>query len=185
VLAALALAVGPLLVGLPVGVLFLLLLPVVGLLALLASVAVGFTRAFVVPIMSHADVGVVAAWRRLLGVVRANPSEYGVFVVLNFVFTLVAGVIVGIGALVAVLVVGIPFGLLFGLPFVLGGASGVLAWTWLVVGLLLGGVAFLLAIGLVTAPVQAALRYYALLLLGDTAPALDLIPERRAAARDD
>ncbi|GAA0298523.1 DUF7544 domain-containing protein [Halarchaeum salinum] len=179
------LAVAPLLVGLPAGPFFLLLLPVAGLLALLASVVVGFTRAFVVPIVYHTDVGVLAAWRRLLGVVRANPGEYGAFVVVNFVLALIAGVIVGIGAFVAALVVTIPFGIVFGLPFALAGASGVLPWVWLAIGLLLGGLAFLLGVGLVTAPVQAALRYYALLVLGDTEPDLALVADRRAAARRD
>ncbi|GGN06919.1 DUF7544 domain-containing protein [Halarchaeum nitratireducens] len=185
VLLAFALALGPLLVGLPVGALFLLLLPVAGLVALLASVVTGFTRAFVVPIMYHGDVGVLAAWRRLLGVVRASLSEYGVFVVLNFVLSLAGGMLVGIGVAIAAVVVAIPFGLAFGLPLALAGASGALAWTWLAVGLLLGGLTFLLAVGLVTAPVQAALRYYALLLLGDTAPELALVADQRRAARED
>lgn len=185
VLLAFALAVGPLLVGLPVGALFLLLLPVAALLTLLASVVSGFTRAFVVPIMYHDGVGVLAAWRRLLGIVRANPSEYGVFVVLNFVLSLAGGVLVGIGVAIAAVVVAIPFGLVFGLPFALAGASGVLAWTWLAVGLVLGGLVFLLAVGLVTAPMQAALRYYALLLLGDTTPSLALVADQRLAARED
>ncbi|GGM57016.1 hypothetical protein J2752_000941 [Halarchaeum rubridurum] len=184
VLLALVLTVGPLLAGLPVGVLFLLLLPVVGLLALLASVVSGFTRAFVVPIMYHEDVGVLTAWRRLLGVVRANPSEYGVFVVLNFALSLAGGVLVTIGVAIVAFAVALPVGLVFGLPFVLAGASGVLAWAWLGVGLLLGALAFLLGVGLVTAPVQAALRYYALLLLGDTAPALALVADQRLAARE-
>lgn len=185
VLGAFALALLPLLLGIRLGAAFLLLLPVAAVLALLATIVSGFTRAFVVPIMLRADVGVLAGWRRLWGLLRAHPKEYGAFVIANLVLTLVGGVAIGIAAVVVAIAVFIPVGLAFGLPFVLAGAGGVLAWAWLGVGLLVGFLALMLGVGLVSAPVQAYLRYYALLLLGDTEPALDLIPKRRAAARDE
>ncbi|QLC33084.1 hypothetical protein EFA46_002290 [Halarchaeum sp. CBA1220] len=185
VLGVFALAIAPVLLGLPVGALFLLLLPVGVVLALCVAVVLGFTRAFVVPIMYCEGVGVLAGWRRLWGVLRAHPKEYGVFFVANLVLTLVGGVAVAIVLVLALIPVAIVVGLVFGLPFALAGAGGALAWTWLGVGLLLGLLTTLLLGGLVSAPVQAYLRYYPLLLLGDTETSLDLIPERRADARSD
>ncbi|WP_435100219.1 DUF7544 domain-containing protein [Halarchaeum sp. P4] len=185
VLGSFALAVLPLLVGLRLGAAFLLLLPVAVVLALVAAIVSGFTRAFVVPIMLQADVGVLAGWRRLWSVLRAHPKEYGAFVVANLVLTLIGGVAVAIASVVVAIAVFIPVGLAFGLPFVLMGASGIVAWVWLAVGVVVGLLAFLLGVGLVSAPVQAYLRYYALLLLGDTEPDFDLLPERRAAAREE
>lgn len=182
VLGVFALAVAPVLLGLPVGALFLLLLPVAVVLALCVAVVLGFTRAFVVPIMYREGVGVLAGWRRLWGVLRAHPKEYGVFLVANLVLTLVGGVAVAVVLFIALVPVVLVVGLVFGLPFVLAGA-GALAWTWLGAGLLLTLLTTLLLAGLVSAPVQAYLRYYPLLLLGDTETSLDLIPERRAAAR--
>ncbi|GGL27709.1 hypothetical protein GCM10009037_09100 [Halarchaeum grantii] len=185
VLGVFALAIAPVLLGLPVGALFLLLLPVGVILALCVAVVLGFTRAFVVPIMYREGVGVLAGWRHFWGVLRAHPKEYGVFFVANLVLTLVGGVAVAIVLFIALVPVVLVLGLVFGLPFVLAGAGGALAWTWLGAGLLLGLLTTLLLGGLVSAPVQAYLRYYALLLLGDTETSLDLIPERRAAARND
>ncbi|GGL47701.1 DUF7544 domain-containing protein [Halocalculus aciditolerans] len=184
VIGAFLLALAPLLAGV-FGVLFvILLLPVAAVVGILAAVVDGFTRAFVVPIMLREDRNVLSAWSRLWGVLRANFKEYGAFVLLNLALTIGAGIVTGIGAILVAIVVAIPIGIVFGLPFVLAGASGTLAWAWLAIGLLVGGLAFLLGIGLVNVPVQSYLRYYALFLLGDTDADLDLIPDRRAAARD-
>lgn len=161
----------------------LLFLPVALVVALLAALVTGFTRAFVVPIMLHEDRGVLAAWRRLWGVVCANPKEYGAFVLVNLALTIAAGIVVGIASMLVAVVVAVPAGIVFGLPILFTGASGVLAWAWPAIGVLLGGLAFLLGIGLVNVPVQSYLRYYALFLLGDTDATLDLIPDRRSAAR--
>lgn len=186
VAAAFVLAFAPLLAGNLLSVVFLLVfLPVAVVVALVVLVVTGLTRAFVVPIMLHEDRNVLPAWRRLWGVLRADSNEYVVFVLVNAVLTVVGGIVTAIGAVVALVLDGIVVGVVFGLPFALAGTSGPLAWAWLAVGLVLGAVAFLLAVGLVNAPVQAYLRYYALLLLGDTQPELDLVPDRRAAVRDE
>jgi len=185
VLATFAVAILPLVLGLAAGALFLLLIPVAVLLALLVALVLGFTRAFVVPVMLAEDAGVLAAWRRFASVLAGDPLEYLVFAVVNFVLLIVLGIALGIAAAVVGIAVVIPVGIVFGLPFALAGASGALAWTWLGIGIVLGVLLFLLGIGLVSVPVQSYLRYYALLLLGDTDPELDLIPDRRADVRED
>lgn len=185
VLALFAVAVLPLLLGIPGGAFFLLFIPVAILLALFVALVLGFTRAFVVPVMLVEDAGVLAAWRRFWSALVSEPVEYLVFAVVNFVLLIILGIALGIAAVVVGIAVLVPVGIVFGIPFALAGASGVLAWTWLTVGIVVGGLLFLLGIGLVSVPVQSYLRYYALLLLGDTDPELDLIPERRAAVRED
>jgi len=146
VLATFAVAILPLVLGLAAGALFLLLIPVAVLLALLVALVLGFTRAFVVPVMLAEDAGVLAAWRRFASVLAGDPLEYLVFAVVNFVLLIVLGIALGIAAAVVGIAVVIPVGIVFGLPFALAGASGALAWTWLGIGIVLGVLLFLLGI---------------------------------------
>ena len=163
---------------------FLLLLPVVFVLALVVGVVNGFTTVFVVPVMIRADCGVLAGWRRLWPTVTANLWEFLAYAVAGFVLNIVGGILVAIVVGVGVLVLLIPFGILGAVGFVVLSVSqsfgiGIL----LVVGLLFG-LSTLAVAALVQVPVVTYLRYYALLVLGDIDDDLDLIPERRAAIRE-
>jgi hypothetical protein len=53
--------------------------------------AVFFLDAFVVPLMYHFDLGVLAAWRRFLGLLRARPGWFLLVGLFVFVLTLAAG----------------------------------------------------------------------------------------------
>jgi hypothetical protein len=78
----------------------------------------------------------------------------------------------------------IPFAVV-GIPLVLVlGFEGIGALVALVLAFMFVVVAFVLML-LVQVPFQTFLRYYALLVLGDTNEAFDLIPERRRAVRED
>jgi len=169
----------------------LLLIPLVFLVAVLFSLVNGLTTFFVVPVMLLEGGGVLASWRRFSATLRAEWEEYLVFVVLTFVLTLVAGTAVGfVVGLVALVVLG-PL-VLFGLAGVVtagvlgpGGVGAISLPVLLAVGVigLLAVLLVLFVAAVVQVPVVTYFRYYALLLLGDTDEALDLVPERRRAVR--
>jgi hypothetical protein len=178
-----AILVGLFLVAPPVGVLALLGLPILLLYFLLLGLVQGFTTVFVVPTMLREDCGVLAGWRRLWPTVRGDLKEFGAYAVLGFVLNIGAGIVVGLAVLLAAFVLAIPVGLLFGIPFFLLSEPANLAVA--AVGGLVYALGLLVAIGLAQAPVQTFLRYYALFVLGDVDPDLDLIAGRRAAIRAD
>lgn len=166
----------------PVAPLLLALaLPVALVVALVGAVVYVLTTAFVVPTMLAADCGVLAGWRRVWATMTANPAEYGVFVLVGAVLAVAAATVVGTVAGIPAAVVGLPLVAVGGVAVVaLDGAAlvavlAVLAVVWVVVTAAVTAV--------VQVPVQVFFRYYALLVLGDTDPDLDLIPERRAAVR--
>ncbi len=164
----------------PIGV-FLLGLPVLFVVGLLYALVSAFTTVFVVPIMIKNDCGVLAGWRPLWGSIKREPKQYLAYAVIGFLLTIAAGilvsVLVGIGAIALL----IPFGVLAALTYVTVSLSSMLGVA--VIASL--GVVFLVAVltlwALIQVPVVAYLRYYALLVLGDIEPSLDVIPERREA----
>ncbi|MFW5938288.1 MAG: DUF7544 domain-containing protein [Halanaeroarchaeum sp.] len=178
------LAIGPAALGIGTASLALLVLfvPVFILGGLVAGVVYVFTTAFVVPIMLLEDRGVIAGWKRLWGVMRGNWAQFGVFVLVGLFVMIGIGIVVGIATALLGVVIAIPFGLVFFLLLSAGvPALNVVA----VVGL---GVPFFLAmlavVGFVQVPVQTYLRYWALFVLGDVEPDLDLVPDQRAAVRE-
>jgi hypothetical protein len=150
------------------------------------ALANGFTTTMVVPTMLHTDRGVLSGWRRFWPTLRGDLKEYTVYSLMVIVLHIGAGIITGLGLLVALVVLAIPFGIVgFGI-FVAAGSSlslpvaavlGVLAVVFVVLLLLLGA--------LVRVPIKAFFRFYALLLLGDTDSDLDLIPDLRDEIRTD
>jgi xanthosine utilization system XapX-like protein len=162
--------------------LLLLLVPLLVVVGVVFALVEGFTTFFVVPVMLLESRGVLSAWRRFWRTLRAEWKEYLAFVALTFVLTLVAGVAVGF-------VVGLVAVALFA-PLALVGVFGVItgdvtlpALALLGVLGLLAGLVLLFVAALVRVPVLTYFRYYALLVLGDTDPDLDLVPERRRAIR--
>lgn len=169
-------------IGLSV-VAFVLLLPVVAVLALLVGLLNGFTTVFVVPVMIVEDCGVLAGWRRLWPTITGDPGQFLAYAVVGFVLSIAGGILAAIAVGVAAVLLLIPFGVLgaigFGLFTVVPPLGvGVLA----VVGLLFG-LSVLVAVALAQVPVVTYLRYYAMLVLGDVDPELDLVGERRVAIR--
>ncbi|MFD1563990.1 hypothetical protein ACFR99_10560 [Haloarchaeobius amylolyticus] len=148
-----------------IGVLVLLAIPV----GLAFAIVDRFTTVFVAPTMLEHDLGVVAAWKRFWPTLRANWAEYAVYLLLVWVLQLVLSFVTGILFLVLL----IPFLILLIIP------------PLAIVVLLFGLPVILLAALLIQVPIVSYLRYYALLVLGDTDPDLDLIPEQRAAVRGD
>jgi len=162
----------------------LVILPLFLIVFVFFALVNGFTTTMVVPTMLHTDRTILSAWSRFWSTLRGDLKEYTVYALMVFVLHIAAGFITGIGLLLALIVLAIPFGILGFAIFTAAGGSfslpviailGLLAAVFLVLLLLLGA--------LVRVPIKAFFRYYALLVLGDTDPDLDLIPERRAEIR--
>lgn len=153
--------------------------------AILFGNFLGFTTMFTVPVMVLEDRGVLSAWRRLWGTIRAHWKQYVVYAIVGFLLALGVGLVSGILGLLAAIVVGIPF-LLVGLPvaFLVGlqnAVGGVVVLTLVV----LYAVVMLVVGLLIQVPFQTFMRYHALLVLGDTNDGFDAVPDAREAVRSD
>jgi hypothetical protein len=186
VLGGLGLALWPLLVGsgeFSVALL-LLLIPVIIVLALLNGLLQGFTTQFVVPVMLLENRGVIAGWKRFWPTLTGEWKEYLGYVVMRFVLQIALGILLGIVLLIAGIVVAIPLGILGVAGFALVQSQPVLGWGIVAIAGLLFGLSVLLLSLFGAVPVQTFLRYYALLVLGETNEAFDAIPSQRAAAQE-
>ncbi|WP_246999198.1 DUF7544 domain-containing protein [Halosolutus gelatinilyticus] len=139
------------------------------------------TTAFVVPIMLLDDRGPIGGWRAFAGAMRSNPwGAVGFLVVAWTIGSTLWLVITGIGFVATI------FGVLLFAVAALGLTAVDQSLGWVaVVALLVASLAYQYGVALAAAPVRAYVRYYALLILGDTTDALDPIPEQRAAVRAD
>jgi hypothetical protein len=182
----LAVAVAPVLLGVaPVGFLLLLVaVPVALVVALVGAVAGGFTTTFVVPTMLVDGRGVLAAWRRFWPTLRGQWKQYAAYAVVVFVLRLGLGLLTAAVTILGALVLAIPTGLLGLLGVALTGPAGPVGWVVVAVAAVLFGLGLLAVSLLAAVPIQTALRYYGLLVLGDTDDSLDLIPDRRRAVRE-
>ncbi|SEQ48922.1 DUF7544 domain-containing protein [Natrinema salaciae] len=149
------------------GLMILLGIPVYLVYAVISR----FTTVFVAPTMLQEDLGVVAAWKRFWPTMTANWKEYLAYLVLVWIVQFVLTFALGIVLLVVFLVLAIPLILIALIPII--GIIVVLLAVPLIIFVVL----------LVQVPLVTYLRYYALLVLGDTDAELDLIPDQRAAIR--
>ncbi|WP_135820570.1 DUF7544 domain-containing protein [Halostella litorea] len=161
----------------------LLLFPVAAVAAVVLGLVHGFTTAFVVPVMVLEDCGVLAAWRRLWPAIAANPVEFLAYAVVGFLLSIAGGIVVGTVVAVAAVALLIPFGILGAMGVLLVGVAGPVGIAVVAVAVVTFVAAVVAAVAVVQVPVITYLRYYALFVLGDVDPDLDLIPERRAAVR--
>ena len=165
---------------LPSGV-FLLGAPVLFLVGLIYALVASFTTVFVVPIMIKNDCGVVAGWRSLSNSIKAAPKQYLAYAVIAFLLTIAAGllasVVVGIGAIVVL----IPLGIVALVAYFTVSVASTVGVALLVILAVLFLAAMFVLWALVQVPVVVYLRYYALLVLGDIEPSFDLIADRRDA----
>lgn len=183
----LAVAVAPAMLGTG-RVSFALLLfavPVFIVLALVSALVNGFTTALVVPVMIVEDRSLLSAWRRFWPTLTGQWKEYVVFAIMRFILQIAAGILVGIVTLLAAVIVAIPLGIVaavgVGLLSVVE-VAGVAVIAFAAGLFLLAVLVFAL---LAAVPVQTVLHYYALLVLGDTNDAFDLIPDQRDAVREE
>ena len=154
----------------------------------LAWVIEVLTLQFVVPAMVAADRGVLAGWRRFLPTLRGQPVEYGLYGAVRVILGVAVGIAAGLGVIAVLALAAVVLGTIGAIVVVAAGGLGALGPASLaVLGLLLAIFVLLgvLAAAAVAVPFQCYLWIYALFVLGDTDPELDLIPELRDATRGD
>ena len=135
------------------------------------------TTGFVVPIMQHTRCGPLCGWRQFLTTMSSNWTAVVAFLLIAW--------ILGFALWMVIFGVGFVTTLLGILAFVLV-ASGLTALhsalePAVFVLFLLGVVGYQYTLAVLEAPVRSYARYYALVVLGETAPELDLIAEYRTA----
>lgn len=159
----------------------LLLAPVFVVGGLVLAVVDRLTVSLVVPVAIARETGILAAWRSFWSVLRDELVEVAVFLVLDFVLTVVAGAIRSIVTGILIAVVAVPVVLV---AVVLGVGGVTVSPLALLLGVPLALLVVLYALvvaGLVAVPFEVYLRYYSLLVLGEIAPEYDLLPGRPAA----
>ncbi|AWB26340.1 DUF7544 domain-containing protein [Halococcoides cellulosivorans] len=156
------------------GALFVLVWPLVMAVSIPAALVQGFTREFVVPIMIVEDCGPITGWRRLIGSIRASLEEYGIYAVVMLALTQLANMVRSTVLWLTAGVLAVP---LIGGWIVLGHASAVLV----ALGVGYAGLA-LIALAVIVAtvevPIETALRYYPMSVLGGVSPDLDPLANR-------
>jgi hypothetical protein len=190
-----AMAVMTILVGIPVGIAFVLgwlthpdqhILPLVlgGIVLFLLFVvfviglmiASVFTKDFVVPQMALENISAVEAWRRLLRMLEGEKGGYLVYIIMKAVMALGAAVVVGIAAFIATLILLIPLGG-FGAIAVLAGKAAGLDWNLytISVAVVFGCIALaiiLYVVSLISVPAIVFFPAYALYFFAPRYPAL-------------
>jgi len=144
----------------------------------------GFTTVFVVPMMLTSDRGLLGSWKRLLGSMRRNVKQYLAYLGFSIVLAIGVGIIGAVLGVIVTLLLAIPFVLLGAVVFFgLGGGTAALVLVGVIA--VLFAIALLLVTNLIQVPLQAFLRYYAMLVLGDIDEPLDPLPAVRADIRAD
>lgn len=161
----------------------LVVVPIVASIVLMAAMINGFTTSFVVPTMLAEDRTVLSAWRRVWKLMRTDPWEVAIFLVVGLGIAVGKGVVVGIATMVGGLILLVPTAFLAAIAF---GLYQVIPLLGIAVGVLTG-LLFLAAgiglIGFIKAPLVTYVRYFNVFVLGDLDDSLDLIPEQRSAVR--
>lgn len=157
--------------------LFTIAIILVGILLLIpimiaSGLFFSLTQDFVVPLMFYRNDGVVSGWRRLIGLLSSNLSQFIVYVIIKIAFGMIAGII----SLVIALLL---FGIILVASLVIGGGS-VLAWLGLTAAapslesltvymVILGAILFVAlliavqyTVGVITLPIEVFFRYYSL-----------------------
>lgn len=162
------------------GTVLLALGAVAALAFVLSAIADVLTTAFVVPIMLSEGSKLLEGWRAFWPTLTGQWVQYLAYLVAAFVIDLALGIVLVLALGLVALCLLIPLGIVVA-------ATALLAEPFLLPVAVVCGLA--LVAGLVVAwlllqvPLRTYLRYYALLILGDTNERLDPIPALRARIR--
>ena len=140
----------------------ILLVGVALICALAAAVVRVLAKDFLVPIMALEDLDFADGWSRLLGLMRAEPGKYLVYILLKVALAIAAAILFGIVAIIPALVVIVP-----SVIFVMAGAAAGLSWNVTTVSLvvILGTMVLLLLlylVALVSVPATVFFPAYAM-----------------------
>ncbi|WP_455636373.1 DUF7544 domain-containing protein [Methanoculleus bourgensis] len=149
------------------------LIPVILVAALLFGLVFLLTTDFVVPIMIREDCGIIAGWRRLIGMIASRFWQTVVYVIVRFVLGLVAAIAQAILVILTLVVIAIPF-ILVGIVLLAALQENIVLLLALVIPYLIIAIPVAL---LIAVPFITFFRYYALLVLEGLLPEYRLLPE--------
>lgn len=165
--------------------LLVVLLPAAFAVFALTGLVNGFTTAFVVPVMLAEERSVLGGWRRFWPTLRGNLKQYGAYVLLAIVLTIAIGLLAGVAVGIGAVVLAIPFVVVGAIVVFAAGVSFTTPVLAVVAVLVVAYVLLVLTLAaFVQVPLRTFMRYYTLLILGDTNEAFDVIPDARRAIRD-
>lgn len=154
------------------------------LMTVLSGLFHGFTTMFVVPIMMSENRGVLAGWRRLWPTITDQWKQYAAYAVMSVILQLVGGIVASIATAIGAPLLAIPLGILGVIGAGLMALSHIVGWIVIGIAAIVFVLALIMLVLLTAVPVQTYLRYYALLVLGDTNEAFDLIADQRRQIRE-
>lgn len=129
------------------------------------------------------DHGVIAGWRRFWSTLTGQWKQYVAFLILGFVLNIAGGIVAGIATLLVAVVLVIPLGIPGLIGVVLLDFMSIVGGILIALAVITFVIAIIIAALLIAVPVQVFLRYYALLVLGDTNENFDIIADRREKIR--
>lgn len=135
-----------------------------------------FAKDFCVPIMAMEDVGVVAAWRKLLPMIGTEKMAFTGYVLMKIVLAIGSAIIVGMATFIILIVLLIPLGIAGVIAFFAGKAMG-LTFSVAVICILvvLGGALFIVffyLLALLSTPSMVFFQSYVLHFIGSRYPAV-------------
>jgi hypothetical protein len=146
------------------------------LFGIVVAIVTSLANDFMVPFMALDGMTVGGAWSSLRVAMSAEPGAFALYLLMRFVLSIAAGLVVGIAMVIVFVVLAIPTAIVVALLVVLLKGSGPLG---LAFGILLGAVGVLVGVGvllmiimLATAPVAVFMTSYALYFLGGRYPRL-------------
>jgi len=159
--------------GAATSLLIIALIPVILVAALLFGLVFLLTTDFVVPIMIRENCGIIAGWRRLIGMIASRFWQTVIYVIVRFVLGLVAAIAQAILVILALVVIAIPF-ILVGIVLLAALQENIVLLLALVIPYLIIAIPVAL---LIAVPFITFFRYYALLVLEGLLPEYRLLPE--------
>lgn len=167
-------SVGLLFVTIPVGI----------VIAIVSGLVSSFTTMFVVPVMIVEDRTLLAGWRRFWPTLVAQWKQYVAYAVVNFILSIAVGIAATIAILIGAITLAIPLGIIGFFGVMVLDVFALVGWAVIALVIAIGIISFIIFALFVSVPIQTFLRYYALLVLGDTNDAFDVISEQRNEIRN-
>jgi len=135
-----------------------------------------FSKDFVVPLMALDGIGVFEGWRRLWGMIKAEPLSYAGYVGMKIVLAIGASVVFSILSGIAAVIAVVPFAVV-GVVFVLIAKGSGLSWnavtiTALVVLVVIALASLAYVIAFACVPVAVFFPAYAMYFFAERYPAL-------------
>ena len=151
---------------------------------LIAFIVVGaviglFAKDFCIPIMAMEEVGIVAAWRRLLPMLAAEKLAFAFYVLMKIVLAIANAIIVGMASLVMLIALIIPLGIAGVIIFFVGKAMGLTFSIATICVLAAAGcillACFLYLLALLNTPSMVFFQSYVLHFIGSRYPAVGTV----------